>query len=170
MQIDGQGFSIRPATSDDFEQILTIERAAYPFPWTQQAFLEELQKPFSKFLVLTDDATDSVVSGYVVFWMLFDEVHLLNVAVAQEWKGLGIGKLLVRQAMNEAIHKEFKRIFLEVRKSNQAAIGLYQKLGFFIDHVKKNFYENGEDAYFMVRFFDQKDPLMSDLNGRKYDA
>jgi len=76
----------------------------------------------------------------------------LNVAVHPDWRGLGLGKRLVRQAIDMAVRKEMKRVFLEVRRSNAAAISLYKSAGFFIDHTKANFYENGEDAHFMVRF------------------
>lgn len=145
-------FSIRPASQDDLPKVLEIERASYLLPWSEQAFLGELQKHFSRFLVLTDDETDSILPAYIVYWMLGDECHVLNIAVHYEWRGLGLASRLLRQAINEAVRQGFRRVFLEVRKSNKPAIDLYQRLGFFIDHIKRGFYENGEDAYFMVLY------------------
>jgi ribosomal-protein-alanine N-acetyltransferase len=151
-------FSIRNATEDDLEAILKIEKLSYPPPaiaWSRDAFVVELDKPFAQFLVLTDDETDSVIGAYIVYWQLFDETHILNVAVSPDWRGLGFATRLIRHAINSAVQKEMKRVFLEVRKSNAAAAALYQKLGFFIDHIKPSFYENGEDAYFMVLYLNR---------------
>lgn len=156
---DPESFSARPATEDDLPQILAIEKLAYPepcVPWSQQAFLEELKKPFSHFIVLTDDETDSTILGYIVYWQIFDECHILNVAVHPDWRGLGHAIRLVRLAINAAVRKDQKRLFLEVRTTNKPAIELYQRLGFFIDHTKPKFYENGDDAYFMVLYLNQK--------------
>ncbi|MBI3555100.1 MAG: ribosomal protein S18-alanine N-acetyltransferase [Deltaproteobacteria bacterium] len=153
-----ENFSVRPATEDDLAAILDIERRCYPapcVPWTADAFRGEIQKQFSHFLVLTDDETDSVIAGYIVYWLLFDECHILNVAIHPDWRGQAFGTRLIRNAINDAVKKEVKRVFLEVRKSNAGAVALYQKLGFFVDHIKSAFYENGEDCYFMILYLDQ---------------
>ena len=142
--------SLRPATSDDIEAVLRIEKSSYKFPWSPGNFLEELRQPQSHFLVYTDDETDSIVAGYIVFWDLKDETHILNVAVALDWRGLGMGKKLVSQAINHAYREKHKRVFLEVRTSNNGAIALYESMGFIKDHVKKSFYSDGEDAQFMM--------------------
>lgn len=140
---------LRVATENDLQAVLEIERQSYPFPWSLEAFQNELVKPFSNVLVLVDEQQ---VAGYIVYWLLFDEAHILNVTVSPTHRGAGFGARLVRRVINDAMAKEMKRVFLEVRTSNAAAIALYQKLGFFTDHVKKSFYEDGEDAYFMVRY------------------
>jgi ribosomal-protein-alanine N-acetyltransferase len=143
-------FSFRPATEEDLPLILAIEKMAYPLPWKEEAFRAEFTKDYSEFLVLTDDETDSKLVGYIVYWLQGDECHVLNVTVDLNWRGLGLAMRLMRRAIDDAIHKDMQRVFLEVRKSNTAAIALYQKMGFFIDHAKKNFYDNGDDAYFMT--------------------
>lgn len=151
-------FSLRPATEEDLPKILELEKLCYPspaVPWTEEAFRTELTKPFANFLMLTDDETDSEIAGYIVYWTMFDEAHILNVAVNPEWRGLGFATQLVRHVINHALKKDMKRVFLEVRKSNESAAALYQKLGFFIDHIKSKFYENGEDAYFMVLYLNK---------------
>jgi ribosomal-protein-alanine N-acetyltransferase len=152
-------FSLRPATEQDIPKVMEIERVSYPFPWTEEAFIHEFQKPFSHFLVLSDDQTDELIAGYLVFWMLFEECHILNIAVHSNYRGLGFAKQMLSKARDMALQKNLKRMFLEVRKSNVAAVALYQKLGFFIDHIKKNFYEDGEDAYFMQLFLDKSNTI-----------
>jgi ribosomal-protein-alanine N-acetyltransferase len=139
------------ANEDDLAEIVKIEQQSYPFPWSVDAFRNELLKPFSNVRVFRDDS--SRVFAYVVYWMLFDECHILNVTVAPALRGQSWGKHLVQSVLAQARLNQAKRAFLEVRVDNAAAIGLYQKLGFFIDHEKANFYDDGTSAYFMIIYF-----------------
>lgn len=142
-------YSLRQATPDDLSQILEIERKSFKLPWTKEAFNQELAKPYSHFLVLTDDETDQKIAGYIVYWLIFEECHILNLAIEPSFRGQGYAKRLVRHCIELSIKNESKRVFLEVRKSNTAAVSLYTKLRFYIDHIKPRFYEDSEDAYFM---------------------
>jgi ribosomal-protein-alanine N-acetyltransferase len=99
--------------------------------------------------VLTDDDTDSQVFGYIVFWQLLDEAQILNVAVRLDSRGLGYGDRLVREVIRSSIKKNLKKVVLDVRKSNLAAIHLYQKIGFLTARIQKQFYSNGEDGFAM---------------------
>lgn len=141
--------SLRPATRDDLAEICRIETAVHVAPWTEQHFVDELQKPYSEFLVMTDDDTDTQVAGYIVYWLMFDECQILNVAVDLPYRGLGFAKLMIRRAVQAALKKEIRKVTLDVRRGNKAAIQLYQGLGFTITSVRKAFYSNGEDAYQM---------------------
>lgn len=142
-------FSIRPAAIDDLDLLVEIEKRVHPAPWTKEHFAAELEKPYAKLWVMTDDETDSIIAGYISLWMLDDSLQILNVAVDLKFRGLGFAQVLIRKAIDEALREEMKRIHLEVRKSNTAAIALYQKLGFDTVQVRKGFYSNGEDAYIM---------------------
>jgi ribosomal-protein-alanine N-acetyltransferase len=144
-----QGFSLRPATIDDLPKVLEIERRFIPVPWTEENFLAEMHKPYSEFLVMTDDETDEVIAGYIVYWTLFDECQILDVVVDLPFRGMGVAQLLMRRAVQRATQQNIRRMVLEVRKSNLPAIQLYQKLAFAITQVRKAFYSNGEDAYQM---------------------
>jgi ribosomal-protein-alanine N-acetyltransferase len=161
MEIQNLNFSLRPVSVDDIDKILEIEKKSYKLPWTKEQFYEELNKPYSRFLVLTDDETDSLIAGYIVYWIMFDEAHILNVTIDTEWRGLGFAKKLVRTVINESLKKNLKRVFLEVRKSNLGAINLYQSLGFYIDHIKPKFYDDGEDALFMVLILEEPQKPLS---------
>ena len=141
--------SLRPATSDDFPQILKIENLSYPEPWTPVQFEAELALPYSRFLVLTDDETDEFVLGYIVYWVQVEGVSLLNVSVHPEWRGLGNAERLMRAMINEAVRNEIPKVILEVRPSNTGAIQLYESLGFKRTHERKSFYKDGESAWVM---------------------
>ena len=82
--------------------------------------------------------------------MLFRSAQILNIAVDLPFRGLGLARGLIRQVVSHAIKKEIRKVILDVRKSNAAAIALYQSMRFTIGQVRKGFYSDGEDAYTMV--------------------
>jgi ribosomal-protein-alanine N-acetyltransferase len=141
--------SLRPATRDDLAQILAIEAKSYPAPWTSGQFTAELTTPRSKFLVLTDDETDELILGYIIYWVQVEGVSLLNVTVHPDWRGLGSATRMLRAMINETVRDEIPKAILEVRVSNGAAIRLYEKVGFVKTHERKNFYHDGETAIVM---------------------
>lgn len=143
-------FSPREASVDDLPELVRIESAVHIAPWSDAGFKGELDKPFSHTLVMTDEETDAIVGGYLVFWEMGEEFHILNVAVDLPYRGIGLAQKLIRKVIDLGLRKGAKRVVLDVRKSNSAAIQLYQKLGFTIQTVRKAFYSNGEDAYGMV--------------------
>ena len=160
--------SVRPATEDDLDAVLAVEKRCYKHPWSRAQFAEELKTKNSQFLVLTDDETDTLVAGYVVFRDLGTESHLLNVAVEHGWRGLGMGNRLVGMAINHAYRHEQERVFLEVRTENLAAMTLYEKMGFRRITVRKKFYSNGDDAFFMQLDLEKtSDSDVSDDNDRE---
>ncbi len=142
-------FSIRPGDDGDLNEIVAIEKLCQPAPWGAQQFKTELEKPYSKLLVLTDDETDSVMAGFIVYWKLMNEAEILDVCIHPDFRNRGFGKKLVRQVVSEGVREGLTRLLLDVRKSNQAAVHLYQGLGFVITQIRKQFYSNGEDAYTM---------------------
>jgi len=156
--MDQSSFSLRPATTEDLESVLKLERQVHPMPWAEEHFRAELTKPYSHFLVLTDDETDTKVAGYVVCWVLFDECQIMNIAVDLPYRGLGFAKKMVQKAVLLASQKGVSRVTLEVRKSNLPAIQLYQRLQFVITQIRKKFYSDGEDAYHM-RLSLAEDPI-----------
>ncbi|MBU6376085.1 MAG: ribosomal protein S18-alanine N-acetyltransferase, partial [Bdellovibrionales bacterium] len=132
------------------------ERAVHLSPWDESHFSAELEKSYSRILVMTDDETDSVIAGYVVFWLMFDEAQILNIAVDLPFRGLGLARSLIRQVVSHALKKNIQKVLLDVRKSNQAAIELYQSMKFSIAQARKGFYPDGEDAYTMVLWLSEE--------------
>lgn len=147
--------SLRPMTADDLAKVVEIEKRCHVAPWNRTNFEGEFQKPYSVQLVLTDDDTDEVIFGYVVFWKISDSVEILNIVVDLEFRGMGLAKKMLRQVVQHAIKNDAKHLILDVRKSNAAALFLYQKTGFIISQIRKGFYSNGEDAYQMTLNLEQ---------------
>lgn len=149
-------FDLRKATQDDVSQLVAVERRAHSGSapetafWTEQNFESELDKPYSQVLLMTDEETDEVVAGFIVFWLMLDECQILNVAVDPEHRRKGFAKEMVRKAIDMAVRQNMKKVFLNVRKSNRAAIELYQKQQLTVVGVRKRFYSDGEDAYEMA--------------------
>ncbi len=141
--------SLRPVTIDDLDQIVEIEKRVQRVPWTREHFEKELEKPYSRALVMTDDETDEKILGYIVYWLLLEDCQILTLAVDLSYRGLGLARQMVRYAASEAMKEKFPKMQLEVRKSNLAAIQLYQSAGFSITQIRKAFYSDGEDAYQM---------------------
>jgi ribosomal-protein-alanine N-acetyltransferase len=138
--------SIRPASPDDLNRVLAVEKKVHAAPWTLEHFVQELETRHSQFWVLTDDETDEKIMGYIVFWVLENQAQILNVAVDFEYRGLGLGERLVREAVNKSMRLGLKKVTLEVRSSNTGAQGLYDKVGFHTTHIRKGFYSDGQDA------------------------
>jgi [ribosomal protein S18]-alanine N-acetyltransferase len=155
-----QGLSVRPAAEEDAAEILRIEQAVHAAPWTEDNLKAEMSKPYARLLVMTDDETDTKVAAYIAYWLMFDECHILNVAVDTSWRRIGLAKMLVRTAVREALKKDVRKILLDVRKSNGPAVALYQGLGFVITHVRKGFYSDGEDAYQMALYVDDSSTVV----------
>ena len=142
-------YSVRPATEDDLDQLTAIEARVHKAPWSRDHFKSELEKDYAKLWLLTDDETDSIIVGYISFWLLFDELQVLNVAVDLPYRGMGYAKLLVRKSIDEAMRDHIPKARLEVRETNEAAFHLYQKIGFQVTQTRKGFYSDGESAKVM---------------------
>ena len=141
--------SPRNACPEDLDSVLAIESASHPLPWSRGGFEKELSTPWSRFLVLTDDSTDSIIFGYIVYWLQTEGVSLLNITVAPEWRGAGLSRILMQLMIRETVREEIPRILLEVRESNCTAIRLYESCGFKKTHERKGFYADGESAWVM---------------------
>lgn len=148
-------FSIRPATKCDIPQIIDIENRVHKSPWNAEHFIAEIKKPFAFFWVLTDDETDSQIAAYIIFWIIGEVGSVLNLVTDLEFRGMGYAQHMVRSGVRQALKQSCNKMILEVRKSNSAAIGLYQKTGFTISRIQKAMYSDGEDAYHMSMPLDQ---------------
>jgi ribosomal-protein-alanine N-acetyltransferase len=91
------------------------------------------------------------VLGYAGFWMLVDDAHIATIAVHPQWRGRGLGELLLLSLLEHAAKTDAVRATLEVRVSNHVARDLYSKYGFAIVSRRKHYYaDNNEDAYLMA--------------------
>ena len=86
----------------DLPDIVEIERASFPNPWSAALFLQELRLPFSRMLVARERSAGTTLVGYLCRWFVADEIHVLNVAVHPGHRRRGIAALLMREALREA--------------------------------------------------------------------
>lgn len=144
------GYSHRPATEEDLSQVAQIEVAAIRPPWSREAFAAEIGKAHHHFWVITDDETDCQVLAYAVFSFPAEQAHIQTIAVRPESLRQGIGRHLLRQIIAFVMRKKGESVILELRQSNQAALKLYQSLGFVVIRSLPKLYPDGEDAFVMV--------------------
>ena len=146
---------IRDATARDLPRILEIERLCFPAPWTLASFERELTLPFSRIVLAIPEARESgTFVGFLCRWLIADECHILNIAVHPESRRLGIGGVLMTEAINEAKSTGTNVVTLEVRRSNLAARQLYRKFEFEERRLRRHYYGPGEDAIIMELRFD----------------
>jgi len=141
--------SYRRMTLEDVPQVHEIELRTFHTPWSYQSFVDEMTtNKCARYIVAEEDGK---VLGYAGAWLLFDEGHITNIAVAEEARGRGIGKGVTRELMQYAANMGVAYMTLEVRRSNTVAQSMYKGLGFIELGVRKRYYEdNGEDAYLYV--------------------
>ncbi|MDY3279418.1 MAG: ribosomal protein S18-alanine N-acetyltransferase [Eubacteriales bacterium] len=137
---------IRRMTLADVDGVHAIEEATFPRPWTREDFVKEMtQNACARYLV-AEQAGEIV--GFAGAWIVLDEAHITNIAVARARRGQGVGKALTRGLLQYAANLGVVYATLEVRRSNGVAQGLYKGLGFVYVGLRKRYYEdNGEDAF-----------------------
>lgn len=134
-------------TLSDLDEVLVIERASFSQPWTREMFLAEVsENPCARFFVA--ETGDELV-GYIGCWVVADEMQIVNLAVRTDARRLGVASRLLRHAFACA-GAELLRAYLEVRRSNQAAIAMYERFGFRRVSVRRGYYDDPkEDALLM---------------------
>ena len=142
------GVSLRPMTSADLDEVMAIERDSFAYPWSEKFFSQELEVECARSIVAE---VDGRIVGYVLFWLLPDEIDIHNIAVRRECRRRGLGRLLMEQVIVRAQRRSSIHVTLEVRVSNSQARKLYESMGFIISGLRKGYYsDNGEDALAMV--------------------
>lgn len=140
------GTTIVIATEEHVETVAKIEKSAHVTPWRLESFQRELTNPDGIFLVAQQD---EAVIGYALAWIIVDEAHIVNLAVEAEQRGHGIGRVLVERLLEESRKRGARCATLEVRDGNEAAVGLYRKLGFVEAGLRKRYYQGVADALIM---------------------
>ena len=127
------------------DQIVAIEEASNPSPWSHLAFEQEFARSVSTVVVALNDAP--TVVGFVVYWLVGDEAHILNIAVAPEARGQGVGGRMLDHALDETRAAGAGFLMLEVREANSRARSLYHRRGFREVSRRTGYYrDNGETA------------------------
>ncbi len=145
-----ESVTVRSLGFSDLPQVISIERRAFPTPWSLSMFVLELSKPSGVCLAAV---ADKRVLGYLICARYADVWHLMNIAVEPTARRRGVARALLEQMLARAGHDE--SYTLEVRPSNTGAIALYEQFGFRSAGMRRRYYsDTGEDAVIMWRTVD----------------
>jgi ribosomal-protein-alanine N-acetyltransferase len=143
---------IEPMHYEDLPEVMALEHASFTSPWSEQFFMDELERDFS--YIFTARLEDGSLAGFICFWVLFEDMHILNLAVAGKHRRKGIGRALVKKALKFALKLGAVSATLEVRQKNEPATGFYNRLGFEKAGVRKNYYESPPDNAVIMWLYD----------------
>ena len=141
-------FTIDQMYETDLSDVVRIERASFPTPWSETLFYNELRKEHA---VTRVARTDNRIAGYIVANRVIDEGHILDLAVDPVFRRSGIASALVQDVLNHLKEDRCRTVLLEVRASSRAARRLYEGFGFSVLGLRKRYYSSPEeDAVLMT--------------------
>jgi ribosomal-protein-alanine N-acetyltransferase len=159
-------YRIDRMTVADLDQVTEIEQVAFSTPWPASAYRYELtQNELSTYLALKQRASrpswlstiglrkkrEDTILAYGGFWAIVDEAHISTIAVHPDWRGRGLGEMMLIGLIEASMLREATEVTLEVRVSNQVAQNLYRKYRFFeVGRRKRYYHDNNEDALIMT--------------------
>lgn len=167
-------YGIRPMEPGDIPSVVAIDRLSFPTPWSASSYAYELKHRNSSFfyVLLKPDSNDdptpergwrrllqsatslrpqrSSVIGYLGIRLRDSETHISTIAIHPDWRGNGLGELLLLTAIEQSAKMKRSAVTLEVRPSNKTAQRLYQKYGFRFTGVHEGYYRDGENAWLMA--------------------
>lgn len=148
---------IRRAGLTDVGSLVEIERVSFPAPWSLWCFLAEYANSKSTILVAGPPPPEPWETwGYIIYWLIADEMHLLNLAVHPRHRRRGIARALLTAGLEQARAQGAAMVWLEVRPSNNAALALYHSFGFEEIGIRPGYYtDNGEDALILAFSWDE---------------
>ncbi len=153
--MSASGLAIRPADLErDLEGILAVDAATFTNPWTREMYeWEARHSTVARFYVVHDCATAGTpLIAYCAVWLILDELHINNLAVHPDWRRRGVATRLLDVVLAEAAAAGAPRATLEVRRSNDAARRLYERFGFHVAAVRRDYYRSPvEDALVLWR-------------------
>ncbi len=142
--------SLEPMTEEDIPFIAELERECFSSPWTEKGLSEELTNENAVFFTAKKNGR---AVGYMGMHCVLDECYIANVAVSEGERRQGTGRKLLRYAEKSARERGCSFISLEVRVSNESAIGLYISEGYERMGERKNFYSAPtENALIMTKY------------------
>ena len=140
---------LRRMTISDVPAVHRLEEAIFSMPWSEKDFVYEMtENKVARYLVIEEAGEIIAFAGAHI---ILDQAHVTNIAVRQDCRGRGLGRMITRALMQYASNLGAEYLTLEVRQSNATAQNLYKSLGFVKVNVRKRYYEDtGEDAWLMV--------------------
>ena len=148
---------LEAATEDDVDPLVELERSCHTHPWNARNFRDEMVDVARGRLIVLRAPFGAAGPGrgivaYCAYQVVAGEMHLLNLAVAPDLRRGGLGGILLTRALEQGARRGAERVFLEVRRSNRAAQGLYERFGFETTAVRRAYYADPpEDALLLSR-------------------
>jgi ribosomal-protein-alanine N-acetyltransferase len=147
-----QGRYIRRARPTDIPEIMAIERECFVEPWDEEVFVQTVEwTPFSFFVAMADGKIRGFVVGCIENTGSAVYGHVSNLGVTADYRGKGLGRLLVSRLERQFVLDGAGGVLLEVRVSNTDAQEFYRKLGYREAFLLSGYYSNGEDALVMMK-------------------
>jgi ribosomal-protein-alanine N-acetyltransferase len=138
--------SFQALTADWLDRVLDIENAVYPHPWSRANFEDSIKTGYQMQVLTTDSSTDADILGYFIAMKGFEEVHLLNITVAEAYQRQGWAKLMLDALAVWSRGQGAAWLWLEVRGSNERALQVYKAQGFKLVSVRQDYYPKGPKA------------------------
>lgn len=130
---------------DEINEISTLQSQTFTNPWSADSLRWEIANTDVARLYVC--RVDGVLIGFCACWVILDELHINSVAIADAWRRRGLASRMLLEVCRDARDAGATQATLEVRRSNTAAIALYEKLGFTCEGVRKDYYQTPrEDA------------------------
>lgn len=140
---------IREMTIDDLNQVMIIEKESFNEHWKRKDFEYEINENIYSNMVVYEK--ENKILGILGYYILFDDAQITTIATLKEARGQGIATKLMEYLIDDCNKKQCSVLSLEVRKSNFKAQSLYKKFEFIEMNIRKGYYEDGEDALFMMK-------------------
>jgi ribosomal-protein-alanine N-acetyltransferase len=150
--------AIRPMTLEDLVEVVALESASQPRPWSEGVFRDELAADNRTYLVATDDGD---IVGFGGIMVVGEEAHVTNLLVDVERRGRGMGRTLMVALIEAAVAGGARHLTLEVRKENNAARALYSRLGLAPVGVRPRYYGDDDALILWAHDIDKAEYLES---------
>jgi ribosomal-protein-alanine N-acetyltransferase len=131
-------------SADQIASVLEIEAASFTSPWTREMYLAELENRNVSYCFLASFDSGPAI-GFCSFWRVVDELHINNLAVLPDFRHRGVGAELLAFVLNEGARLGALRATLEVRRSNTPALMLYERYGFTVAGIRRDYYTNPQE-------------------------
>ncbi|MFA5422011.1 MAG: ribosomal protein S18-alanine N-acetyltransferase [Bacilli bacterium] len=149
-------YEMHPMRPDDLDAVLAIENDSFAVPWRRRDLLYELNENPINVIYVVEVIQDGVkeIAGFIDFMITFSSSTISQIAIAKKYRRLNLATKLLNKMLEHVkkeLEEEVETITLEVRIHNKAAIAFYEKNGFEAILIKPHYYDNGDDALYMIR-------------------
>lgn len=160
-------YRIRSMTLEDVSRVHEIDTLCFSMPWTERSYRFEVNENRHAILYVAEAVSENLLQleyteastpapqaeivGMIVTWVIIDEAHVATIAIHPDHRGQGLGRKILATGLLAAYERGARLAYLEVRRSNLVAQGLYNQFGFWVAGERSRYYQdNKEDALLMT--------------------